>query len=109
MNAATNKTNVLTVDSLSFTSRDEKGFIDWFDVEHPDRTSLYDWHKEFERGQNFAAEFLRFKNNQDAEMNGQELGFILNTIARKESVLSDGLYEGFFTAIGSALMLAKET
>jgi hypothetical protein len=108
MNTDTKKTNstnsdVLTVDSLSFTSRDELGHIDWFDVEHPDKNSLYDWGKEFKRGKKLAKELLSFKNNPNAEINGNQLGFIFAAIVHKESVLPDGLYEGFFEAIGSAL------
>ena len=89
----------ITVDSLSFTSRKENGCIDWFDVDHPDKDSKYDWHKQYERGIAFAKEFLKFKKLPNAELNGSELGWILTTIARKAHVLPDGLYIGFFQGV----------
>jgi len=88
-------TNTTTIDSLTFTSRDELGRINWFDIEHPDNNSLYDWHEQYKKGMDYARELKELLPEID-KLNGSEVAFICSTIARNAHKLPDGLYEGFF-------------
>ena len=89
------------VDNLTFTSRDEKGCIRWWDVVVP-KTNYRDVHHSL--GRAYAFEVLDFLNNPEAQdVNGCELGFICEAIARWMPTVAGsaatGMADGFFDVI----------
>jgi hypothetical protein len=88
-------------DDLTFTSRDQKGCIRWWDVVVP-KTNY--WHVHHSLGRAYAFEVLDFLNNPEAQdVNGGELGFICTAIARWLPTVAGsaatGIADGFFGVI----------
>lgn len=94
---------IQTVDDLSFTSRNDAGLINWWDVEPP--TTDY-WPDHFDLGQVYAAEFLELlESSEEDSTNEHTFGFIASTIARNRC--SEGVACGFFQAMSERLMLKE--
>lgn len=88
-----------TVDDLNFTSRNENGTINWWDVTPP-KTDY--WHAHQYLGRGYAFEVLDLVNNPEAEdVEGHELGCIMEAIARSRMCVSgaEGIAHGFFEVI----------
>ncbi len=98
-------------DDLSFTSRHENGRINWWDVT-PTKTDYWEVHRQ--HGRAMAFELLDLIYNPERELD--EYGdtpnwfkWIAGEIARTEVAYrqkynTDGLYIGFFEAIGEHLI-----
>ena len=90
-----------SADDLTFTSRDQKGCINWWDVVAP-KTDYWGVHHSL--GRAYAFEVLDFLNNPESEdVNGSELGFICGAIARwlptVAGTAATGMADGFYGAI----------
>ncbi len=98
-------------DDLSFTSRNEMGRINWWDVS-PAKTDYWEVHRQYDRA--MALELLDLIHNPEREQNENGrapnwFGEIAGAIARTESECrrkynTDGLGLGFFEAIGEHLI-----
>ena len=96
------------VDDLSFTSRDEMGRIDWWDVT-PTKTDCWSVHQQ--HGRALALELLDLCHNpgREKDEDGEDIyehtfGFIASKIARQPMLMAnkmrtDGIYIGFFDVI----------
>ena len=87
-----------TVDDLTFTSRDEGGRINWWDVTIP-KTNY--WHVHQMLGRAYAFEVLDLLNNPEAaEDNTHVMGCISGAIARwmphAMGAAASGMADGFF-------------
>jgi hypothetical protein len=94
-----------TADDLPFTSRDEKGFIRWWDVTPPNTEYC---HPHDALGRAYAFELLDLLNNPKADDDkAHYLRFISGAITRWRSTVSGGAAEsmadGFFDVIGEFL------
>lgn len=90
-----------TPDELSFTSRDQSGFIKWWDITAP-KTDYWPVHHTL--GRAYAFEVLDFLNNPESkDVTGGELGFICKAIANWMPTVAgsaaSGVADGFFSAI----------
>ena len=103
--------DIKTVADLSFTSRDEIGRINWFDVTVAD--TRY-WHFHYEVGRIYARELLDLiRNAGDAEepepgegLSHHTFGFIASKIVRTWRHPIQGVYEGFFSVISEIVQEA---
>ena len=98
-------------DDLSFTSREEHGRMNWWDVT-PAKTNYWEVHRQY--GRAMALELLDLINNPEREQDEDGMAinwfsYIAGEIARTESECrrkynTDGLGLGFFEAIGEHLI-----
>ncbi len=97
-------------DDLTFTSRDDDGRINWWDVTPP-KTNYWEVHRQY--GRAMALELLDLIHNPEREQDEDGMAFnwfsqIAGEIARTETACrlkysTDGVYIGFFEAIGEHL------
>ena len=89
-----------SVDELGFTSRDEIGAINWWDV-IPPKTEY--WAAHYELGRAYAYELLDLLNNPEAEgENTHVMGCISTAIARWMRSITGaatGMADGFFSVM----------
>lgn len=94
------------VDQLSFTSRDAKGIMRWWDVTPP-KTDYWGPHEAL--GRAYAYEFLDLVHSSDKpkKLYKHTFGFIASEIVRRGHTTSEGLYFGFFEVISEYLVTGK--
>lgn len=97
--------NRFDVDSLTFTSRDSKGLIRWWDVTAP-KTDY--WHTHYSLGRAYALELIdmiQSANKRTREEGKHTFGHIASTIVRQaDEIPNDGLYIGFFDTVSECLI-----
>lgn len=92
-----------TVDELSFTSRDSRGHINWWDVQPP-KTRYASAHEML--GRVYAFEILDLLNNPSAmeEENDHILGYVMSAISKWVATVAipgaSAMAYGFFSVIG---------
>ena len=89
-----------SVDELGFTSRDEGGAFNWWDVMPP---KTEHWGAHYELGRAYAYELLDLLNNPEAEEeNTHVMGCISTAIARwmpSVTGAATGMADGFFSVM----------
>lgn len=92
-----------TVDELSFTSRDELGRFNWWDVTPP-KTNY--WHVHEMLGRAYAFELLDLIHNPNRvdEVPTNAFGAVAAEIVRQGHKMNDGLYIGFFAVFSEYLI-----
>ena len=96
----TSSSSPKTVDDLEFTSRDESGAINWWDVQEP-RTQYWEVHRQL--GRAYAIDLLDLIHNANAEIDPKTFGYIASAIVRQRPQM-DGLHIGFFERISEYLI-----
>jgi hypothetical protein len=97
---------ILTVDDLSFTSRDPQGRIRWWDIEYP-KTTYWPVHEML--GRAYALELLDLIQNAKEvgkPLYKHDFGFIAAEIARQNPP-TGGVLTGFFNTISEALITGE--
>jgi len=99
MSSSVDKSFSWTADDLSFTSRNEKGHMNWFDIE-PLESNYYHAHQY--HGESLARELLSMKSEGCSKIKDSDIAWILYYVGQSK-IASESLKSGFFSVIGKAL------